>query len=314
MEKNIDDIKKMADSIVENVSRIMVDEEERVRLILSTVLAGGHVLIEDMPGTGKTMLAKTIAGSMEGSFKRIQFTPDLMPSDVTGLNVYNRKTSEFELVKGPVFADIVLADEINRATPRTQSSLLEAMEERQATIDGETIKLPECFTVIATENPLETAGTYPLPEAQMDRFMMKLSMSRGSRQKELQVMERFIDDNPNHSNYIKGINPVCTMADIYAAGLGIRKVKVGQAVREYIADIVMATRENERVKNGVSTRGALSLVRAAQSLTAIRGESFVTPDTVRYLAPFVLGHRLKGPNVIKEILSVVKVPVENWND
>jgi MoxR-like ATPase len=302
-------IKELADNIVNNVSGVMVGEEESVRLILSAVFAGGHVLIEDLPGTGKTLMAKTIARSMQGSFKRIQFTPDLMPTDVTGLNVYNRKTSEFELVKGPVFADIVLADEINRATPRTQSSLLEAMEERQVTIDGETISLPACFTVIATENPLETSGTYPLPEAQLDRFMMKLGMSGGSREKELMVMDRFINDNPADN-----IKPVCSMEDIYSAFIGIKKIKAGQAVREYIADIVQATRENERVRGGVSTRGTLALLRASQSYAAVNGEEFVTPDTVRYLAPFVLGHRLKGANIIKEILSGVKVPVENWNN
>jgi MoxR-like ATPase len=304
------DIKKLADSIVNNVSKVMVGEEESVRLILSAVLAGGHVLIEDMPGTGKTLMAKTLAHSMEGSFKRIQFTPDLMPTDVTGLNVYNRKTSEFELVKGPVFADIVLADEINRATPRTQSSLLEAMEERQVTIDGETIKLPEGFTVIATENPIETAGTYPLPEAQLDRFMMKLNMSAGSREKELNVMDRFMNANP-----VDETEPVCTIGDICLAASQVKNVTVGQSVREYIADIVIATRKSDRVKNGVSTRGTMALLRAAQSYAAICGEEFVTPDRVRYLAPFVLGHRIKsgnGTNIVKEILNTVKVPVEDW--
>jgi MoxR-like ATPase len=303
------DVKKLTDSIVDNVSKVMVGEEESVRLILSAVFAGGHVLIEDMPGTGKTLMAKTIARSMEGSFKRIQFTPDLMPTDVTGLKVYNRKTTEFELVKGPVFADIVLADEINRAAPRTQSSLLEAMEERQVTIDGETLMLPESFTVIATENPLETSGTYPLPEAQLDRFMMKLCMSSGSRDKELLVMDRFISANP-----VDDIEPVCSMADIASAAKAVKEIKAAQAVREYIADIILATRKNERVKNGVSTRGTMALLKASQSYTAVMGEEFVTPDTVRYLAPFVLGHRLKSENIIRDILAGVKVPVENWDD
>lgn len=314
-------IKEIADKIRENVSKVIVGREEVINLMLTSILAGGHILLEDNPGTGKTMLAKSIAKSIEGDFKRVQFTPDLMPSDVTGLNVYSQKTGEFSLVKGPVFTNILLADEINRGTPRTQSSLLEAMEERQVTIDGETYALEKPFMVIATQNPIETTGTYPLPEAQLDRFAMKLTMGQSLKDQELDIIGRFIDANP-----IDDIHAVCSTEDIVKASQEVKSVFVHDCIREYIVNIILETRDNGKNANGygsgVSTRGTLSLVRCAQSYAAIMGSSFVEPDHVKAVAPWVLGHRIptfgggkhlrKGKELIQEILNRVDVPTENW--
>ncbi len=317
---DIGQIKELADKIRGNVSKVIVGKDEIINLMLTSILAGGHILLEDNPGTGKTMLAKSMAKSVEGDFKRVQFTPDLMPSDVTGLNVYSQKTGEFSLVKGPVFTNILLADEINRGTPRTQSSLLEAMEERQVTIDGETYKLSEPFMVIATQNPIETTGTYPLPEAQLDRFTMKLSMGQSDKEQELDIIGRFIDDNP-----IEGIEPVCKTSDIVSAADVAKSVFIHNCIREYIVNIILETRENGKTQNGygigVSTRGTLSLVRCAQAYAAIMGSGFVEPDHVKAVAPYVLGHRIpsvggkhlrKGKELVCEILGRVEVPVENW--
>lgn len=314
-------IKGLADKIRENVSKVIVGRDEIINLMLTSILAGGHILLEDNPGTGKTMLAKSIAKSIEGDFKRVQFTPDLMPSDVTGLNVYSQKTGEFSLVKGPVFTNILLADEINRGTPRTQSSLLEAMEERQVTIDGETYKLHEPFMVIATQNPIETTGTYPLPEAQLDRFTMKLSMGQSGKSEEINIIGRFIDANP-----IESISPVCKTEDIVEASKAVKSIFVHDCIREYIVNIILETRTANNSPNGygtgVSTRGTLSLVRCAQSYAAIMGSDYVEPDHVKAVAPWVLGHRIptfgggrhlkKGKELIQEILESVEVPVENW--
>ena len=316
----IKNIKDVADKIRENVSRVIVGREEIINLMLTSILAGGHILLEDNPGTGKTMLAKAIAKSIEGDFKRVQFTPDLMPSDVTGLNVYSQKTGEFSLVKGPVFTNILLADEINRGTPRTQSSLLEAMEERQVTIDGVTYGLKKPFMVIATQNPIETTGTYPLPEAQLDRFTMKLSMGQSLKSQELDIIGRFIDANP-----LEDIEAVCTTEDIVSASQAVKKVFVHDCIREYIVNIILETRQVGKSQagygTGVSTRGTLSLVRCAQSYAAIMGSEFVEPDHVKAVAPWVLGHRIpsfggkhlkKGKELINEVLNRIDVPVENW--
>lgn len=310
-------VKEISDKIIDNISKVIVGKEDVVRLLITAVFAGGHVLIEDSPGTGKTMLAKSMARSINGEFRRVQFTPDLMPSDITGLNVYNRKYSEFSLVKGPVFTNILLADEINRATPRTQSSLLEAMEERQVTIDGETMKLAEPFIVLATENPIETTGTYPLPEAQLDRFTMKLAMGQTDSRQEMDIIERYISDSP-----LETLEAVCGVEDINDIRNTVKNVYVHECVREYIVKIILGTRNNNKLVAGVSTRGTLALVRCCQSYAALSGRKYVTPDDVKNLAPYVLGHRVfsfgggsyyeHGSDIINDIIRNVEVPIENW--
>lgn len=312
-------VKEITDKIMQNISKVIIGKEDVTKLILTAIFAGGHVLIEDSPGTGKTMLAKSIARSINGEFKRVQFTPDLMPSDITGLNVYNQKTSEFRLVKGPVFTNIMLADEINRATPRTQSSLLEAMEERQVTIDGETMKLDEPFIVLATENPIETTGTYPLPEAQLDRFTMKIAMGQTGQNEELDIIERYITDSPFES-----LQTVCGIDDILGISRTIKEVFVHNCIRDYIVNIILETRNNSKFASGISTRGTLSLVRCCQAYAAVEGRKYVNPDDVKKLAPYVLGHRVsafgggnhfkQGTEIIKGIVGNVKVPLEKWEN
>ncbi|MBQ9232806.1 MAG: MoxR family ATPase [Lachnospiraceae bacterium] len=315
MEKK--DIAVLAEKLSENVSKVIVGKEEQIKLIITGILAGGHILIEDNPGTGKTMLAKAFAKSMDVAFKRVQFTPDLMPSDITGLNIYNQKNGEFSLVKGPVFTNVLLADEINRATPRTQSSLLEAMEEKQVTIDGESLKLEDPFIVFATENPVETSGTYPLPEAELDRFLIKLSMGENDKTAEMDIIDKYIDDTP-----IDNISAVCDAKEIIKKRQAVKKIFVHECVRDYIVNIIMATRKSSELNLGVSTRGTLALLRCSQAFAAIEGRGYVMPDDVRYLAPFVLGHRIlafgsagdfqHNSNVIEKIVEGIEVPVEDW--
>ncbi len=281
------DIRTVANRIIDNVATVIVGKRDAIELVAVALLANGHILIEDVPGVGKTTLAKAIARSVGLSFKRVQFTPDLLPSDVTGVTIFNQKTREFEFREGPVMAQIVLADEVNRATPKTQSALLEAMEERQITVDGETYALPEPFLVLATQNPIEYEGTFPLPEAQLDRFLMRVNLGYPDRVDELQVLasqqrERPIDD----------IQQVVTLEEVFAAQEAVKDVYVDPLVSNYIVDISRATREHNDVYLGASPRGSLGLFRAGQAMAAVAGRDYVVPDDVKRLAESVLSHRV----------------------
>lgn len=311
------EIAENAKRIRENIEKVIVGKSEVINLVLTALLSGGHVLLEDVPGTGKTMLAKTLAKSLEGDFKRIQFTPDLLPSDVTGLNYYNQKEQEFVFRQGPVFSNIVLADEINRATPRTQSSLLECMEEKQVTVDGQTRRLDKLFFVMATQNPIETVGTFSLPEAQLDRFLMKLSVGFPQESEEKDMLNRFLLDSPlDKLEAVCGKETVCQMQE------AVRHVFVHNCVQDYLLNIVRTTRTFGQIQAGVSPRGSLALLRCAQSYSAIQGRNYVTPEDIKYLAPFVLGHRIiplasfeydvDGKKVIEDIVEQIEVPVENF--
>lgn len=315
---NKDSITAKINVVRDNISSVIVGKEHITNLLITSLIAGGHVLLEDVPGTGKTVLAKSLAKSVECEFQRIQFTPDLLPSDVTGLNYYNQKEGEFVFRKGPVFANIVLADEINRATPRTQSSLLECMEEKQVTIDGITHKLEEPFLVIATQNPIETAGTFPLPEAQLDRFLMQIHMGNLNRDEELAIIERFLTDSP-----LNTLNAVCTKEDIREMMAASKEVYIHNDLREYIVDIVNATRKSADIAMGVSPRGTLAFVNAVRAYALVSGRDYVTPEDIKALAVPVLAHRIilqrgrvgaKGSDAkILEILAEIKVPTEEWN-
>jgi MoxR-like ATPase len=305
-------------SIKENINKIIIGKSEIIDLILTSTIAGGHILLEDTPGTGKTVLAKSLAKSIDGTFNRIQFTPDLLPSDITGLKIFNQKISEFKFIPGPVFSNILLADEINRATPRTQSSLLEVMEEKQVTTDGETRILDKPFLVIATENPIENSGTFPLPEAQLDRFMMKLSMGYTTLEEEISIIDRFISNDP-----LSEILPICSKDDIVKMQQAIKEVFVHKDLREYIAKIIHSTRKNPTLSLGVSPRGTLALLKASQSYAAIKGRSYVIPDDIKILAPYVLAHRIIPSNalntlegntiIIKNLLNNIPIPTEEWD-
>lgn len=304
--------------IKDNISKVIMGKEEVTDYVLVALLAGGHILLEDVPGTGKTMLAKTFAKSMDAKFSRIQFTPDLLPSDVTGINYYSQKDSAFVFREGPVFTNILLADEINRATPRTQSALLECMEESQVTVDGKTTKLDMPFVVLATQNPIETAGTYQLPEAQLDRFLLKVSMGYPSKSDEVGIINRFLMDNP-----LESINPVCTTDEAVAMKAEVKNVFVHEAIMNYVVDIVDKTRNHDNVSIGVSTRGTLNMINAARAYAYIQGRTFVIPEDVKKLAAVVFAHRLvlkhgmtREDNrglIIESILNQVEVPTEDWD-
>ena len=301
----------------DNIGKVIVGKDRVVELALCALIANGHILLEDVPGTGKTVLAKSIAASAGIDFERIQFTPDLLPTDITGLNVVNVQNGEFTFHKGPVFTSILLADEINRATPRTQAGLLECMEERQVTVDGVTRKLPDPFFVIATQNPIETAGTFPLPEAQLDRFMMKLSMGFPSQDEEKKILERALT-----GDRLKTIEAVVTGEDILAWRQEASSVSVHKELLAYITDIVKATRNRSDVAAGVSPRGSIALLRCAQALAFIRGREYVVPEDIKELAVPVLAHRLVIPHtfgkssscedIILKILDEVPVPTEEF--
>lgn len=307
-------IAALARSLNENVSRVIVGKEKETELILTAMLSGGHILLEDVPGTGKTTLAKSLARSLDCGFSRVQFTPDLLPADITGMRVYNQKEGSFTFLKGPAFTNVLLADEINRATPRTQSALLECMEERQITEGGVTYPLDRPFLVIATQNPVETQGTFPLPEAQLDRFLMKLSLGYPTQDEAMLLMRRFIDSQP-----LAELRPVASAADVAEAARLITACRISEDVMRYMAALCQAARDPDRVRLGPSPRALLALMRACQALAAIRGRNYVIPDDVKALAVPVLAHRvvlrgvsyqLTGEDLIRELLDHLPAPTE----
>ena len=306
--------KSYRDRVVANCGKVILGKDEIIERVLTCFLCSGHILLEDVPGTGKTMLLRSFAKSVGGDFRRVQFTPDLLPSDLTGINFYNMKTQEFEFRPGPLFAQVILADEINRATPRTQASLLEAMEERQVSIDGTTYPMSEPFMVMATANPLESYGTFPLPEAQVDRFFMRLSLGYMTRAEELQVISR----RPAAS-IVTELEPVVTDEETAQLKEMLPGIHVSDEVADYILDIIEATRKDDRIANGVSTRGGIALYQASQAYAALHGRDYVIPEDVRDLAPCILAHRVGSSTTsrkeseayIHELLKTVKVPLEN---
>jgi MoxR-like ATPase len=311
------EIRKLADELKSNISTVLVGRDETIGLVLVSLLCGGHVLLEDVPGVGKTMLAKCLAKSLDCGFKRVQFTPDLLPSDLTGINYFDQKQGEFVFRPGPLFSNIVLADEINRATPRTQSSLLECMEEGQVTVDGETRVLHRPFFVIATQNPVETRGTFPLPEAQLDRFFMRIRMGYPSPQEGMEILQRFRSSDP-----VAVLKTVADGAAVKDAQNSFQVVKISEAVEKYIIDIIEATRHDERISLGVSPRGSIALMRAAQVNAVLEDRDFAMPDDVKKAAVPVLAHRmiLKGHAIasgsdqaetaVRDLLKRVPVPTE----
>ncbi len=313
---DISKVGEAASKFEANVGKVIVGKSDVVELVLVALLTEGHVLIEDVPGIGKTVLARTVARSLDLSFKRIQFTPDLLPSDVIGIYYFNQKTSEFVFRPGPLMANIVLADEINRATPRTQSALLECMQERQVTVDRETMPLPRPFLIIATQNPIELEGTFPLPEAQLDRFLMRIRIGYPLADEERMILERFQEESP-----LDSLESVITNQEILELQKLCRKVYIDDSIRKYIVAIIQATRTHEAIELGASPRASLSILQASQSLAAIKGRNYVIPDDIKQLAIPCLAHRiitraenrLRGHSLeetIKQILASVPVPVE----
>lgn len=301
-----------------NIQTVLVGEERAASLLLTALIAGGHMLIEDVPGMGKTVLARSLAKSVDAAFGRVQFTPDLLPSDVTGLNFFDRKAGDFVFSPGPVFCSILLADEINRATPRTQSALLECMAEGQVTVDGVTRRLEPPFFVIATQNPVETLGTYPLPEAQLDRFLLRISMDMPTKAQERQILERFQDSEP-----LESLAPVCSKEQIVELQAAARKVYIHPVLLDYMVDLAHASRQMRGVELGVSPRGTLALMRASQAKALVEGRQFVTPEDIKEVGVPVIAHRLAVSGMAgssqaqKEaaasLLSSVALPTEDWS-
>jgi MoxR-like ATPase len=302
-------MREKIDTLTQNLALTIVGKSEAIRLVLVALLGGGHALLEDVPGVGKTLLAKSLARSIDGKFQRLQCTPDLLPTDITGINIWNPKSGEFSFLPGPIFANVLLADEINRATPRTQSALLEVMEEVQVTVDGVSRAVPTPFFVIATQNPIEYQGTFPLPEAQMDRFMLSLSLGYPSEAEELQMLQS-VDKNIK----VADLQPCITLAEVQELRQICAQVRVESSLQQYILELVRATRQDEEISLGVSPRGTMALQRATQALAFLLGRDYAIPDDVKFLAPYVLCHRLipaggrRARTVMERLLRAVPIP------
>lgn len=317
MKRNVsgDQLHPMIDKIIHNIEKVIIGKREEVTLCLVALLAQGHVLLEDVPGVGKTMMVRAIAKSMNASFKRIQFTPDLMPSDVTGISIYNSKEMYFEYRPGPIMGNIVLADEINRTSPKTQSALLESLEEGHITVDGTTMSLPHPFMVLATQNPIEYEGTYPLPEAQLDRFLLKMKMGYPTPAEEIKVLGNVAAAHP-----IEELEPVLTLDDLLSLQKMVKGVFVDETIKTYIVEIANSTRNHSSIYLGVSPRGSIALMRAAQGFAFISGRDYVIPDDIKFLTPYVFGHRMivssessykhiTADEILTEVLNHIQVPI-----
>ncbi|NET83771.1 MAG: MoxR family ATPase [Moorea sp. SIO1F2] len=302
-------MRERIEKLQENLGRVIVGKADAIRIVIVALLAGGHALLEDIPGVGKTLLAKSLARSIDGKFQRIQCTPDLLPTDITGTNIWNQRSGEFEFLPGPVFTHVLLTDEINRATPRTQSALLEVMEEQQVTVDGRSRPVPQPFFVIATQNPVEYQGTFPLPEAQMDRFLLSLSLGYPTEQEELQMLQRHLE-----GMMVSELTPCITTDEVLELRNLCHQVKVERSLQEYMLNLVRASRSAEDVTLGVSPRGTIALQRATQALAFVEGRDYAIPDDIKFLAPYVLSHRLitsggrRAQPIVEQLLRSVPIP------
>lgn len=311
VQSDLQDTSQKIQALLQNINSVLIGQADAAKLAVTTLLAGGHLIIEDVPGVGKTLLAKSLAMSIKSGFKRVQCTPDLLPSDVAGVNIFEQREAAFKFVPGPIFTNILLCDEINRATPRTQSGLLEAMEERQVTIDGVTRQLPDLFFVIATQNPIEQHGTFPLPESQLDRFMTSLTLGYPDAEEEAVILHKTLEEEAF------SVRPLLSAEDVINARLAAKKIFVHETLIKYIVDIVNATRSHSSIVLGVSPRGGQLLIRAGQAKALMEGRDFVTPEDIKELAPYIFGHRIlpkiranriSHAEVIEKVLETVRVP------